>query len=156
MNELKSEVRDGITWITVAPIDWVDTHAELRDQGFTTLEYITAVHNSGDEFIVVSHLSGTGECIVRTVITDARIDSLSEMFAIAEFHEQETRQMFGITFDGLNADELAFEGVASGALRKDFALTNRLSVEWPGAVEPDVNARRRSSLPPGVFAEWQQ
>lgn len=156
MNALKSEDRDGITWITVAPIDWVATHAELRDQGFVTLEYITAVHNIGDEFIVVSHLAGAGERIVRTVITDARIDSLSQMFAIAQFHERETRQMFGITFDGLNTDELVFQGVAPRALRKDFALTDRLAANWPGAVEPDVNARRRPSLPPGVFAEWQQ
>ena len=156
MNAVKSEERDGITWITVAPHDWVATHVELRDSGFATLEYITAVHNAGDEFIVVSHLSGDGERIVRTVISEARIDSLSEMFPIAEFHERETQQMFGIEFIGLSSEAPAFEGVAKFALRKDFALTDRLAVEWPGAVEPDVIARRRPSLPPGVFAEWNK
>lgn len=156
MNEFKSEARDGITWITVSPMDWIEIHGQLRDEGFTTLEYLTAVHNSGDEFIVVSHLSGDGERIVRTVITDVRIDSLSQMFVIAEFHERETHQMFGITFEGLNNDAPAFAGVAQRALRKDFALNDRLAVSWPGAVELDVNARRRPSLPPGVFAEWTQ
>lgn len=138
---------------TVDVQDWVTVHTQLRDSGYA-LDYLTAVHNHDDEFIIVTHLTGTDERIVRTVITDARIDSLSEVFSTAEFHERETRQMFGITFVGLNNQSLAFEGVVEGALRKDFALTERMAVDWPGAVEPDANARRRPSLPPGVFAEW--
>lgn len=139
---------------TVDAMDWVAVHSQLRDAGYA-LDYLTAVHNHGEEFIVVTHLTGTDERNVRTVITDARIASLSEMFSTAQFHERETRQMFGITFAGLNNEALAFEGVVEGALRKDFALTDRMNVDWPGAVEPDANARRRPSLPPGVFAEWK-
>lgn len=155
MNVLSEQIRDDVRWITVAVNDWVSTHVELCNHSSIQFDYLTAVHNSGDEFIVVSHLTGDGECIVRTVITEARIDSLSELFAVANFHERETAQMFGITFVGLKDDEPAFEGVTQGALRKDFALTDRMAVQWPGAVEPDVNARRRPSLPPGVFEEWQ-
>ena len=155
MSALVDQMRDGVRWITVEPQDWASMHNELRSAGSTTLNYVTAVHNSGDEFIVVSHLTGSTECIVRTVITDARIDSLTELFLIAGFHERETSQMFDITFDGLKDNSLAFEGVTQGALRKDFALTDRMAVAWPGAVEPDANARRRPSLPPGVFEAWQ-
>ena len=156
MSALKDEVRDGTRWITVEHAHWISTHVQLRDQGCSTLEYLTAVHNSANEFIVVSQLSGASSCIVRTLIEDARIDSVSTVFATAAFHERETKQMFGITFTGLTNDLLAFEGVDERALRKDFALKDRLAVEWPGAVEPDANARRRTSLPPGVFAEWQE
>ena len=154
MNALAEQIRDGIRWITVDPADWVSIHSQLQDEGFTTLEYVTAIHNSGDEFIVVSHLNGSAECIVRTVITDAHVDSLSELFFIAGFHERETAQMFGITFRGLQDGSDAFQGVVQGALRKDFALTDRMAVAWPGAVEPDANSRRRPSLPPGVFEQW--
>lgn len=154
MNILNEQNRDGIRWITVEPQEWVSIHAQLRNEGCTTFEYLTAVHNSGEEFIVVSHLNGSTECVVRTVIADARIASLSEFFTVAGFHERETAQMFGITFVELADTSPAFEGVVSGALRKDFALTDRMAVEWPGAVEPDANARRRPSLPPGVFEQW--
>ena len=139
---------------TVTPVEWKPFHEELQATGYV-LDYITAVHNSGDEFIVVSHLTGTVEVLVRTIVSDARIDSVAAIFPIANFHERETCQMFGITFDGLDDDRPVFEGVVEGALRKDFALTDRMAADWPGAVEPDAQARRRPSLPPGVFAEWK-
>ena len=139
---------------TATTAEWKPVHAEFKAAGYV-LDYVTAVHNAGDEFIIVSHLTGNDEVLVRAIITDARIDSLSDVFPVANFHERETRQMFGIIFDGLTDDRAAFEGVVEGALRKDFALTDRMAVDWPGAVEPDASARRRPSLPPGVFAEWQ-
>ena len=154
MNIVSEQHREGVRWITVEPQDWVDVHAQIRAEGSATFDYLTAVHNSNDEFIVVSHLHGSTVCVVRTVITDACITSLSHVFAVAEFHERETAQMFGITFQGLGDTSAAFEGVTERALRKDFALTDRMAVQWPGAVEPDVNARRRPSLPPGVFEQW--
>jgi hypothetical protein len=58
-------------------------------------------------------------------------------------------------FIGNNNSELAFEIELSGfPLRRDFALTTRADSQWPGSVEPDVNAKRRASLPPGVLPEW--
>lgn len=139
---------------TIEADEWKFVHKELKTAGYV-LDYITAVHNKGSEFIVASHLTGNDEVLVRTVISEERIDSVTDVYPIANFHERETQQMFGITFAGLEDDRPAFKGVVEGALRKNFVLANRMAVEWPGAVEPDAQARRRPSLPPGVFEEWQ-
>ena len=63
--------------------------------------------------------------------------------------------MFGIKVIGASSDENAFAVDFEGfPLRKDFALKTRQETTWPGAVEPDEKARRRPSLPPGVFETW--
>lgn len=65
------------------------------------------------------------------------IDSWSEVFAGANWHERETHEMFGIGFNGhpdlrnmyLPTD---FEG---HPLRKDFPLLARIVKPWPGIVD---------------------
>ena len=68
---------------------------------------------------------------------DPRIESWVPVYAGADWHERETWEMYGITFEGhpglrhlyLPAD---FEG---HPLRKDFPLLARMVKPWPGLVD---------------------
>ena len=68
---------------------------------------------------------------------DAAVESVSTVFAGANWHERETHEMFGIRFEGhpnlrnmyLPSD---FEG---HPLRKDFPLLARMVKPWPGIVD---------------------
>ena len=139
--------------------DWVRTHQELFDQGFVRFEYLTAAHISNDDFEVFSKVATADLSkteLVKCQIT-GQIDSLDSIYIVANFHERELAQMFGIKVIGNSDLEKAFNTDFNGyPLRKDFALTTRQQTNWPGAVEPDEKARRRPSLPPGVFETWDK
>ena len=82
---------------------------------------------------------------------DLRVPTWTHVYSGAAWHERETHEMFGITFDG-NPDlrnlylPTEFEG---HPLRKEFPLLARVVKPWPGIVdvEPmpgeDPDARRR-------------
>lgn len=154
---MSDRVQDGSRRIEVTIDKWQAIHTELQSAGFVRLDWLTAVHNLGDDFEVVSMLGTTDmseRIIVSVASSSSGLESLSQIFPVADFHENEVRQMFGIQFSGLPEGD-AFDAQFDGhPLRRDFALHERAEKPWPGAVEPDVNARRRPSLPPGVFAEW--
>jgi NADH-quinone oxidoreductase subunit C len=69
--------------------------------------------------------------------TDPAIESVSGVYAGANWHERETHEMFGIRFEG-HPDlrnmylPLDFEGYP---LRKDFPLLARMVKPWPGIVD---------------------
>ena len=97
-----------------------------------------------------------------------RLDTVTDVWAGAAWHERETFEMFGIVFDGhANLVPLLLpDGFEGHPLRKDFVLASRVAKPWPGAKEPgesdhDLSAERaapgrRRMLPPGVPApdEW--
>ncbi len=155
---IRSEERDSVTWAWVEAAQWKQAHAEVHTQGGVRLEWITAVHNGGDTFDVMSRIANedvTTSIVLVTKIDKETIQTLIELFASADFHEREVAQMFGITFAGREETDLAFDTNFGGhPLRRDFALASRIDRAWPGAVEPDANAKRRPQLPPGVFTEW--
>jgi NADH:ubiquinone oxidoreductase subunit C len=105
---------------------------------------------------------------LRTTVAhdDARLASLTDVWAGAAWHERETYEMFGIVFEGHpNLVPLLLpDGFEGHPLRKDFVLASRVAKAWPGAKEPgesdhDVRSARgprRRNLPPGVPApdEW--
>jgi len=68
---------------------------------------------------------------------DLRIGTWTRTYAGAAWHERETHEMFGITFEG-NADlrhlylPSEFEG---HPLRKEFPLLSRVIKPWPGIVD---------------------
>ncbi|MET8024775.1 NADH-quinone oxidoreductase subunit C [Streptomyces avermitilis] len=78
------------------------------------------------------------------------------VYAGAGWHERETHEMFGVTFEGHPAlDPLLLpEGFEGHPLRKDFVLAARVAKAWPGAKEPGESdhggPKRRQMLPPGV------
>jgi NADH-quinone oxidoreductase subunit C len=145
---------------TIQKIDksvWLNQAAEMKQRGLVRCEWLTATHNGGDSFEISLMLSNEDltESLILSTDIEASIESLIDVYPSADFHEREVSQMFGVDFIGNNNSSLAFEiGLPGFPLRRDFALKTRAETEWPGAVEPDENAKRRPSLPPGVLPEW--
>ncbi|WP_112249034.1 NADH-quinone oxidoreductase subunit C [Kribbella monticola] len=150
---------------------WVAAHEVLRDEvGLTFFDFLTASDELGDGFRVVTHLadfwggSHVEHVMVRTLIPRAtpQLASLAEVYAGANWHERETAEMFGITFDGHpNLVPLLLpDGFEGNPLRKEFVLASRVAKPWPGAKEPGESDHaptpkpgapsRRRTLPPGV------
>ena len=143
--------------LQVASSTWVSNAKELKAAGYVRCEWLTATHNGEANFditLCVSTQDLGKKTLVSTAITQS-IDTLIEVYPNVTFHECEVAQMFGVIFLGhetQNAFETEFEGFP---LRRDFALASRVQTPWPGTVELEVSARRRTSLPPGVFESWQ-
>ena len=145
------------TQVKVNESDWLSQASQKKQSGFVRCEWLTATHNGGDAFEISLMLSKNdlSESTILSTDVDVAIDSLVEVFPNVSFHEREVSQMFGVKFNGSKDESPAFEIELSGhPLRRDFALATRAGTEWPGAVEPDENAKRRPSLPPGVLPEW--
>ncbi|MFI1681159.1 NADH-quinone oxidoreductase subunit C [Streptomyces sp. NPDC020607] len=127
----------------------------------TYFDWLSAVDEPGTGFRVAAHvvaLSPVRRLLVRTTVAhDAPVlASAVDVYAGAAWHERETHEMFGVTFEGhpgltplLLPD--TFEG---HPLRKDFVLAARVAKAWPGAKEPGESEhggpKRRQMLPPGV------
>ena len=150
---------------------WVTAHEVLRDEvGLTFFDFLTASDELNDGFRVVTHLadfwggSHVDHLMVRTLIPRATpsLPTLSSLYAGANWHERETSEMFGITFDGHpNLIPLLLpDGFEGNPLRKEFVLASRVAKPWPGAKEPGESDHapaakagapsRRRTLPPGV------
>lgn len=71
---------------------------------------------------------------------DLRAPSLVGVYAGADWHERETWEMYGITFDGHpNLVHLYLPGAFEGnPLRKDFPLLSREVKPWPGLVDVEA------------------
>jgi NADH-quinone oxidoreductase subunit C len=92
------------------------------------------------------------------------LSSLTSVWLGADWHERETFEMFGISFDGHpNLIPLLLpDGFEGAPLRKEFVLASRVAKAWPGEKQPgesdqdlageDVTRRRRRIRPPGVPA----
>ncbi len=67
---------------------------------------------------------------------DPRIDTVTDLFRGADWHERETWEMFGFGFDGHpGLRHLYLPGEFEGhPLRKDFPLLSREVKPWPGLV----------------------
>ncbi|HZB01059.1 MAG TPA: NADH-quinone oxidoreductase subunit C [Actinomycetota bacterium] len=63
--------------------------------------------------------------------------TVSDLFPTSNWHERETREMFGIRFEGhpKQVKLLLSEPFEGAPLRKDFPLMSREAKPWPGAVE---------------------
>jgi NADH-quinone oxidoreductase subunit C len=93
-------------------------------------------------FEVVTHLfSLTHHHNVRVKVKlpheDPVCPTLSDLFPTSDWHERETREMFGIRFEGhpMPVKLLLSEPFEGEPLRKDFPLMSREAKPWPGAVE---------------------
>ena len=138
--------------------EWLTQATALKLTGFVRCEWLTATHNGENSFEISLMLSkeDMSESVILSTNAEGSIESVSDIFPAVEFHEREVTQMFGFEFIGRKDSNPAFEIELSGfPMRRDFALATRASAEWPGAVEPDENAKRRPSLPPGVLPEWK-
>ena len=143
---------------------WVEAVTAARDDAVldgTFFDVLLAVDEHPAGFDVVVRLWSVGQrhgfhLRTRCPRDDARVPSLTGVFAGAAWHEREAAEMFGIAFDGHPAltPLLLPDGDASRPLRKDVALAARAGTPWPGAVDPadagpGTPTSRRRLQPPG-------
>ncbi|MFE2304059.1 NADH-quinone oxidoreductase subunit C [Streptomyces sp. NPDC059445] len=148
--------------VDVPPASWIAALETARDTlGCTYFDWLSAVDEPGTGFRVSAHvvaLSPLHRLLVRTTVphTAPALPSAVSVYAGAAWHERETHEMFGVTFEGHpGLDPLLLpEGFEGHPLRKDFVLAARVAKAWPGAKEPGESEhggpKRRQMLPPGV------
>jgi NADH-quinone oxidoreductase subunit C len=165
----------GQDTVEVPRESWVEALTAARDEfGFGYFDWLTAVDQldaaEDPGFDVVAHLwsiQRREHLLLRTRVPAAApaLATATGVFAGANWHERETFEMFGVTFDGHpNLIPLLLpDGFEGNPLRKDFVLAARAAKAWPGAKEPgesdaDLHGApsRRKTRPPGVPdpAEW--
>lgn len=160
--EATAEESYEVLTVDVPPTTWLTALRVARDElGCTYFDWLSAVDEPGTGFRVAAHvaaLSPVRRLLLRTTISHETpvLPTAVDIYAGAAWHERETHEMFGVTFEGhpsLNHLLLpeTFEG---HPLRKDFVLAARVAKAWPGAKEPGESEhggpKRRQMLPPGV------
>ncbi|MER6124390.1 NADH-quinone oxidoreductase subunit C [Streptomyces sp. NPDC001795] len=160
--EATAEESYDVLTVDVPPTGWTAALRVARDDlGCTYFDWLSAVDEPGTGMRISAHvvaLSPVRRLLVRTTVPhDApALPSAVEIYAGAAWHERETHEMFGVTFEGHPAlDHLLLpEGFEGHPLRKDFVLAARVAKAWPGAKEPGESEhggpKRRQMLPPGV------
>lgn len=148
---------------------WVEALTFARDDlDCSFFDWLTAVDELDRGFAVVAHvwsLTRRRHLLLRTTVPrdDPRLPTATTVYRGANWHERETYEMFGVTFDGhpYLVPLLLPDGFEGHPLRKDFVLASRVAKPWPGAKEPgesdrdrEHEPRRRRMLPPGVPDDW--
>ena len=113
---------------------------------FDFFDFLTGVDEREDGFAVVVHLYSTRHrhhIQIRALAEGGReaptLPTISHLYAGANWHERETYDMFGVTFDGhpgLLPRILTVENFEGFPLRKEFLLMTREVKPWPGVKEP--------------------
>lgn len=94
-----------------------------------------------------------------TVEPGGALPSVADLWAGADWPEREVAEMFGLALAGREEPRplLLPESFDGHPLRKDFVLTARAVLPWPGRLEPGQSetapgppGRRRRHVPPGV------
>lgn len=159
----------------VEPGAWHDTLADLKADGYTYFDWLSAVDEEEAGLRLVAHVlrpEPWDHLIVATFLADGEAaQSVVDVFAGAAWHERETHELFGLPFasaDGPGGEQpaplLLPDGFEGHPLRKDFVLASRVVKAWPGAKEPgesdhDLRGKspgRRRVKPPGVPDDWLQ
>lgn len=142
---LSFEDQHGHAVVTITPARYREAAKFLRDEPDLAFDYcdFSAGVDLGDEgFEVVTHLFSTSHVHnvrvkVKLPHEDPVCPTISDLYAGANWHERETREMFGIEFEGhpQPVKLLLPEPFEGNPLRKDFPLMSREAKPWPGAVE---------------------
>jgi len=154
----------GVTTADVPRERWVEAVTAARDDAVldgSFFDVLLAVDEHPGGFDVVVRLwsvAGRHGLHLRTRCPrdDARVPSLTGVFAGACWHEREAAEMLGIAFDGHPSPRplLLPDGLAGAhPLRKERVLAAR-QAPWPGAVDPadPGRAASRRLQPPGAPA----
>jgi NADH-quinone oxidoreductase subunit C len=131
---------------TVTTERYRDVCRFLRDDPDVACDYcdFTAGVDFGPDggFEVVTHLFSIRHhhnvrVKVKLPHADPVCPTVSDLFPTSNWHERETREMFGIRFEGhpKPVKLLLSEPFEGEPLRKDFPLMSREAKPWPGAVE---------------------
>ncbi|PCG86849.1 NADH-quinone oxidoreductase subunit C [Streptomyces sp. WZ.A104] len=164
--EATAEAAYDLLTVDVPASAWITALRTARDGlGCSYFDWLSAVDEPGVGFRVCAHVAALGAGTVRrlmvrtTVPHDAAVlPTAIDVYAGAAWHERETHEMFGVSFEGHPhlVPLLLPEGFEGHPLRKDFVLAARVAKAWPGAKEPGEPAeghsgpKRRAMLPPGV------
>ncbi|MBA2552341.1 MAG: NADH-quinone oxidoreductase subunit C [Geodermatophilaceae bacterium] len=158
----------GLWCIDVPAVGWLRAVSTARDEhGLTYLDWLSGVDVGQDGFSIVAHVLDPDtmtHLLLRTQVPreKPRLASVRTIHRGAGWHERETAEMYGVSFDG-HPDPLPLllpDGFEGHPLRKDFVLAARVVKAWPGAKEPGESdasaAPRRRIRPPGVPepGEW--
>ncbi|MBK9738169.1 MAG: NADH-quinone oxidoreductase subunit C [Actinobacteria bacterium] len=149
---------------TVESSRWWEELSALAVDGFTYLDYLTAI-DRGTHLDLVAHVVNPDTVEHLLVVAalpgdSAVVDSLVPLHAGANWHEREAAEMFGITFTGHPDPRrlLLRDESAAPPLRKSTPLPARVDTPWPGAAtaggDDAAGRRARRQLPPGVPAQW--
>jgi NADH-quinone oxidoreductase subunit C len=159
LGDLASEVRLNFDQLDVScsPEHLVEVVTALRDgplqfRFFTFLSAVDRSELGGEEAAggmeVLIHLYSQ-DCAAHVTLhvpvdpADPRCPSLTSIFAGANWHERETREMFGIDFEGhpqLVGLYLPEDFDGHPGLRSFKLPARSLVKEWPGAKDPDEAA----------------
>lgn len=167
----------GTVCVDVPVTRWHDALLAVRDGlALDLFDWLSAVDQMDTDppgLDVVAHLvcssarsegAGLVRMMLRTRVPASalRVDSATDVWPGAAWHERETHEMFGLDFEAFDDGSgrglrplLLPDGFEGTPLRKSFVLAARASKAWPGAKEPgesDAHASpsRRKTLPPGV------
>jgi len=142
---LSFEDQFGHAVAAIAPSRYREVVTFLRDEPDLACDYcdfVTAVDRGEDGIEIVTHLHSTSldhDIRLKLLLTaeDPHADTISDLYATANWHERETAEMFGVRFEGhpLPVGLLLPEPFEGHPLRKDFPLMSREAKPWPGAVE---------------------
>ncbi len=144
---VEPEISYGLLQVTVDPGDWRRV-AELvrRDPEVAAnfFEFLSGVDEETAGIGVLLHLYSTSRrhhVQLRTLVPrdGGRLPTVHDLWAGANWHERETAELFGVTFDGHPnlAKLLLPEEFEGHPMRKEFALLTREAKPWPGAKEPE-------------------
>jgi NADH-quinone oxidoreductase subunit C len=153
----------GLWSVDVLAADWLPTvHAACTEYHLSYLDWLSGVDEGADGFSVVAHVldpQAMTHLLLRTRLPRAgpRLASVTSVHPGASWHERETAEMYGVSFDD-HPDPMPLllpDGFEGHPLRKDFVLASRVVKVWPGAAEPgDAAANRvrgrRTPRAPGV------
>jgi NADH-quinone oxidoreductase subunit C len=145
----------------VEPQNWRTTLLGVKASGLGFLDVLTAIDRE-DHLEVIVHVvdldTGARDLVTTLVPAEgATLDSIASVFPAAGWHERETAEMFGITFDGHPDPRPLLLRSTLGAppLRKSTVLAARAVQPWPGASDPGTGASSRRRPPPsGVPDGW--
>jgi NADH:ubiquinone oxidoreductase subunit C len=110
--------------------DWLSA-VDLGTQGFAVVVALYSVRHRHRVLLRVIAPGGRD---------DPRVPTITGIYRGANWHERETYDMFGVTFDGhpgLLPRILTVENFEGWPLRKEFLLSSREAKPWPGAKEPE-------------------
>lgn len=142
---LAFEDRFGHPVVTVAVERYHELVTFLRDEPDLACDYcdFTAGVDRGEQGIeIVTHVFSTTHrhnVRVKVILPAGRLvcPTISDIYPTANWHERETMEMFGVTFEGhpMPVRLLLPEPFEGHPMRKDFELMSRVAKPWPGAVE---------------------
>ncbi|HEY7703883.1 MAG TPA: NADH-quinone oxidoreductase subunit C [Acidimicrobiia bacterium] len=129
----KARDKSGLLFFSwLSAIDWsnqVEVGDPLTDEIEERIELMAAVGDLDEGRLVIFATDLAKESLT--------IDSLTTVYAGADWHEREAHEMFGIEFVGHPGLEPLYlpDGFEGHPLRKSFPLLSREVKPWPGKVD---------------------